>query len=192
MQDIMIDLETLATTPDAAILTIGAVRFDPFGYEEDDSKMESFYVRVDLDSCNELGLFVDDNTIEWWASQSAEAQEEAFSPVDRVSISDAFQQLYKFAWGANRFWANGAGFDIPICDTVYRRLERSAPWKFWQVRDVRTAFDLGINPKLPKVTAHNALVDAYHQAVGIQNVYRVLASSTKSDGSYLAPFSKQQ
>ena len=30
-RDIMVDLETLATTPDAVIITIGAVRFDPFG-----------------------------------------------------------------------------------------------------------------------------------------------------------------
>ena len=29
--DIMIDLETLNTTPDSTILTIGAVKFDPFG-----------------------------------------------------------------------------------------------------------------------------------------------------------------
>ena len=29
--DVMIDLETLDTTPTATILTIGAVKFDPFG-----------------------------------------------------------------------------------------------------------------------------------------------------------------
>ena len=53
--DIMIDLETLATSTDAAILTIGAVKFDPFGKELSEPQMESFYVRVDLDSCDEIG-----------------------------------------------------------------------------------------------------------------------------------------
>ena len=70
MADIMIDLETLATSPDAAILTIGAVKFDPFGREKDDPKMDSFYVKVDLDSCDELGLVANDDTIAWWATQN--------------------------------------------------------------------------------------------------------------------------
>ena len=72
--DIMIDLETLATSPDAAILTIGAVRFDPFGRELTDPEMDSFYVRVDLDSCDEIGLVTNDDTIAWWANQSDEAK----------------------------------------------------------------------------------------------------------------------
>ena len=46
--DIMIDLETLATSPDAAILTIGAVKFDPFGDELTDPKCVKFYCRVDI------------------------------------------------------------------------------------------------------------------------------------------------
>ena len=37
--DIMIDLETLATTPNAAVLTIGAVRFDPFGDDMKEPKI---------------------------------------------------------------------------------------------------------------------------------------------------------
>ena len=32
---LMIDIETLATTPDAAILTVGAVKFNPFGDDRD-------------------------------------------------------------------------------------------------------------------------------------------------------------
>lgn len=55
---IMIDSETLATSPNAAILTIGAVKFDPLGDELYVPEMESFYVKVDLDSCHELGLEV--------------------------------------------------------------------------------------------------------------------------------------
>jgi hypothetical protein len=63
----MIDLETLATSTDAAILTIGAVKFDPFGKDIQEPQMESFYVRVDLDSCHDIGLKVNDDTIAWWA-----------------------------------------------------------------------------------------------------------------------------
>jgi len=190
--DIMIDLETLATSTDAAILTIGAVKFDPFGRELKEPDMDSFYCRVDLDSCHELGLAVNDDTIAWWANQSKEAKEEAFGEDNRIHIKDAFEQLYKFCWGAKRVWSNGAAFDVPICETVYKRIGKAIPWSFWQVRDVRTAFDLGINPIRPPVTAHHALEDAWNQAVGIQNVYNVLRTSTTADGNYIAPFANQR
>ncbi len=190
--DVMIDLETLATSTDAAVLTIGAVKFDPFGKDIEEPDMDSFYVKVDIDSCDELNLAVNDDTIAWWANQSKEAQAEAFEGTDRIHIRDAFEQLYKFCWGAKRVWSNGAAFDIPICETVYKRLNKAVPWSFWQVRDVRTAFDLGINPQRPPVLAHHALQDAWNQAVGIQNVYTILRSSTTRDGKYIAPFSNER
>jgi hypothetical protein len=190
--DIMIDLETLNTTPDSAILTIGAVKFDPFGSELKEPDMDSFYVKVDLDSCDRIGLTTNDDTIAWWANQSKEAQEAAFDPEGRIDIEDAFAQLYKFCWGAKRVWANGSCFDIIICEHVYRKVGRAIPWKFWEVRDVRTAFDLGINPHRPPVTAHHALEDAWNQAVGIQNVYNTLRTSTTSGGTYIAPFANQR
>ena len=190
--DVMIDLETLATSTDACVLTIGAVRFDPYGKDVDEPAMDSFYVKVDIDSCNELGLAVNDDTIAWWAQQDKQAQAEAFEGNDRIHIRDAFDQLYKFCWGAKRVWSNGAAFDIPICETVYKKLNKAIPWSFWQVRDVRTAFDLGIDPKRPPVLAHHALQDAWNQAVGIQNVYTILRSSTTSEGKYIAPFANQR
>jgi hypothetical protein len=190
--DIMIDLETLNTTPDASILTIGAVKFDPFGRELQEPKMDSFYVKVDLDSCDRIGLTTSDDTIAWWASQSKEAQDAAFTPDGRIDIEDAFAQLYKFCWGAKRVWSNGSVFDIVICEHVFRKINRAVPWKFWEIRDVRTAFDIGINPQRPPITAHHALEDAWNQAVGIQNVYNTLRTSTTYEGKMLQPFSNQR
>lgn len=190
LTDIMIDLETLATSPDAAILTIGAVKFDPFGKDLQEPGMESLYIRVDIDSCDEIGLATSDDTIAWWAQQDQAAQDEAFNPDGRVHIRDAFNQLYKFCWGAQRVWSNGSGFDIVICETIFKKLEKAVPWQFWQTRDCRTAFDLGINPHRPPVLKHHALEDAWNQAVGIQNVYNTLRSSTTVDGSYIVPFAK--
>ena len=190
--DIMIDLETLATSTDAVILSIGAVKFDPFGKDIEEPAMDSFYVKVDVDSCNELGLVASDDTIAWWAQQSKEAQAEAFEGDDRIHIREAMDRLYKFCWGAKRVWSNGAAFDIPICETAYKRLNKSIPWSFWQVRDVRTAFDLGINPNRPEILAHHALQDAWGQAVGIQNVYNTLRSSTTYDGKMLSPFARER
>lgn len=190
--DVMIDMETLATSTDAAILTIGAVKFDPFGKDVEEPDMESLYLRVDQDSCDELGLVVNDATVEWWSKQDPAAQEEAFSEEGRIHIADAFQQLYKFCWGAQRVWSNGSVFDIMICEHVYGKLQKAVPWQFWQIRDCRTVYDLGINPKRPPVLKHHALEDAWNQAVGVQNVYNALRSATLFDGSKPTPFAKER
>jgi len=185
--DIMIDLETLATSPDAAILTIGAVKFDPFGDDIAHPDSEKFYVKVDLDSCDKIGLVTHEDTIKWWAQQSKEAQDEAFSTDNRIDIVDAMNQLYKFCWGAKRVWSHGAGFDVIICEHIYRKIQKSCPWNFWQVRDTRTLFDIGIDPKRPPVLKHHALEDAWNQAVGVQNVFKRLRTASSMDGELFRP-----
>jgi len=192
LSDIMIDLETLATSPNAAVLTIGAVKFDPFNNDIDNSTCEKLYIRVDLDSCDELGLEVNDDTIAWWAQQSKEAQEEAFSPEGRIRIREAFNQLYKFCWGAKRVWSHGASFDTVICENIFRKLNKACPWKFWEVRCTRTLFDIGIDPQRPPVLKHHALEDAWNQTVGVQNVFQRLRSSTQFNGKLISPFANQK
>jgi len=190
--DIMIDLETLATSPDAAILTIGAVKFDPFGDDISEPDCEKFYVKVDLDSCDRIGLITNDATIAWWSNQSKEAQEEAFSPDGRIDIVDAMNQLYKFCWSAKRVWSHGAGFDIIICEHVYRKIQKAVPWNFWQVRDTRTLFDIGIDPKRPPVLKHHALEDAWNQAVGVQNIFKRLRTASSMDGELFRPLASSK
>jgi hypothetical protein len=166
---LMVDLETLATSPDAAILTLGAVLFDPYSPRV----FDKMYVRVTLESCTDLGMKVDDKTVEWWAAQSASAQEEAFGEgPDRVSIQEAIEKFHKFAWNCDAFWSHGSIFDINILDTYYRALNKAPPWNFWQIRDTRTLFDLGYDPEMPKTTAHKALDDANAQAIAVQTVMR--------------------
>ena len=190
--DIMIDLETLDVLPTATILTIGAVKFDPFGDDVNEPDCDKFYVKVDVDSCDSLGCTVSQATLDWWANQSQEAQNEAFDPAGRISIIEALNQLYKFCWGAKRVWSHGAGFDVIILEHLFRKIGKSIPWQFWEVRDTRTLFDLGINPNRPPVLKHHALEDAWNQAVGVQNVYKVLRSSTKYDGGLIQPFANQR
>ena len=192
LSDVMIDLETLATSPNASVLTIGAVKFDPFGDDLNDPTCKKFYVRIDVDSCDELNLDVNDDTIAWWANQSKEAQEEAFNPEGRVHIREAFDQLYKFCWGAKRVWSHGASFDTVICENIFRKLNKAVPWKFWEVRCTRTLFDLGVNPERPPVLKHHALEDAWNQAVGVQHVFQKLRGSTQFNGNLITPFSNQR
>jgi hypothetical protein len=193
LSDIMIDLETLATSPNASVLTIGAIRFDPFNNDIDSPTCEKLYLKVDLDSCDELGLEVNDDTIAWWGQQSKEAQDEAFSAEGRIHIREAFDKLYKFCWGAKRVWSHGASFDTVICENIFRKLNKACPWSFWQVRCTRTLFDIGIDPKRPPVLKHHALEDAWNQAVGVQNVFKALRTASSGlNGKLFMPLANQR
>ena len=190
--DVMIDLETLDVLPSATILTIGAIKFDPFGDDVREKTCEKFYVKVDIDSCDRLGLTTSQDTIQWWSQQSEAAQNEAFSTKDRIPIHEAINKLYKFCWGAKRVWSHGAGFDIIILEHVFAKLNKKVPWSFWEVRDTRTLFDIGVDPDRPPVLAHHALEDAWNQAVGVQNVLRTLRTSTRLNGEMIRPYANQR
>ena len=166
----MVDLETLATSPDAVILTIGAVTFDPAS----NKIFDKLYYRVDVESCDRLGMTVNDDTVEWWSKQAADVQTEAFAEDNRVPIEEVIEKFHKFAWNCDAFWSHGATFDLVILDCYYRKLNKVPPWNFWQIRDTRTLFDLGYDPEMPKEGLHNALEDASRQAVGVQTIYRKL------------------
>lgn len=167
---LMVDLETMAVTPRAVVLSLGAVHFDPhsewFG--------ESIYFRINIDDQDLLGREIDPGTLDWWARQDPEIMNEAFREDGRLSLSNAIDQFHKFAWGCNAFWSHGATFDLVILEDLYRQLNRSVPWQYWQLRDTRTVFDLGVDPEMPKENKHDALQDAIRQAIGVQNVYAKL------------------
>ena len=70
--EIMLDLETMGTGPDAAIIAIAAVEFD----RETGKLGREFYEVVDLASAMAAGSTVEASTILWWMQQSDEARGE--------------------------------------------------------------------------------------------------------------------
>lgn len=166
----MIDMETLAVSPRAVVLSLGAVHFDPHG----SGHTEELYFKVDIDSQDRFKREIDPNTLEWWSKQDPEIMEAAFGEKDRISIEDAMNKFHKFAWGCDAFWSHGATFDLMIIQDIYSQLGKPLPWNYWQLRDTRTLFDLGVDPAMPQGSKHDALQDAIRQAIGVQNVYRQL------------------
>jgi hypothetical protein len=167
---LMVDLETMAVSPNAVILTLGAVHFNPYGTGYSDK----IYFRINIDDQDALNREVDPSTLDWWSKQDPTIMEEAFSSDNRLPLVDAIDQFHKFAWGCSAFWAHGSCFDIVILENIYRQLGKPVPWNYWQIRDTRTLFDLGFDPDMPKGGKHDALEDAIRQAVGVQNMYRKL------------------
>ena len=60
---VVLDLETLSTRSNAAIVSIGAVAIENL------EVVDEFYVNVDPSTCKEAGLHIDPLTVEWWAEQ---------------------------------------------------------------------------------------------------------------------------
>ena len=110
MQHIMYDLETLATTSDAVIMSIGAVKFDLDSDKIDDA---GFYASVSVESNLDLGRRISEDTLLWWLKQPHDAQQVFHESKQTLAVA-----LVDFSdWlgdDAAFMWSNGADFDLPM------------------------------------------------------------------------------
>ena len=161
----MLDLETMSTKPNAAILSIGAVEFDL----REKILRNEFYTRVSLESNMKMKRSIDANTVMWWMTQDDEARLELCKPAPRlVNVLVAFMDFLKNAGLVDRcfcVWGNGADFDNVILASAYSDCNYEVPWYYGNNRCFRTVKALYpyINYEKPLV-AHNALEDAKAQA----------------------------
>ena len=163
----MVDIETLATAPDACILTIAAQQFDPFDIVPYDN-LRSYYCKIDTQS--QADRSIEDGTVEWWSKQADAVREEAFGEEDRIPLDQALDELGRLIWQSEFLWANGPTFDMTILEHAYKSYSKSLPWKYYRVRDARTVF--GLYPDLPKPpVSHHALEDCRRQIELLQTAF---------------------
>jgi hypothetical protein len=156
MADIMIDIEGLATGPDATILTIAAQTFDPLG---SGYYPRQYYARITTES--QENRRIEQGTLDWWATQK-EAQAEAFSEDGRIPLDQALKELHKLTWQCNRVWMNGPTYDANILEHAYKSYGMGLPWQYYKIRDTRTVFSLWPDLQKP-ATSHHALEDCRRQ-----------------------------
>ncbi|MGI0134541.1 MAG: 3'-5' exonuclease [Candidatus Micrarchaeaceae archaeon] len=171
---VMIDMETMSTEPDAALLSLGGVLFDPHG----ESVKDTFYGNVELQSCLDAGLRANAGTFYWWLTRSEFARTAVLG--DRVPLCRALSDFTDWfrKSGASRIWSHGATFDIVVLERAYRALHLGPPYDFRDARDTRTLYDLaGLQYSKSEDTAHEALADAIRQAAFVQSAYRTLLHS---------------
>lgn len=166
-----IDLETLDVIPSATVLSLGAVKFDPFSDSEPHSEL---YLKISIDDQDLLNRTTSDSTIAWWSRQDPKIMEETFDQTNAVTVEEALRQLNKWVVGVDELWGQGYGFDMTMLEDLYRSIEKPVPWNFWQVSDSRT-----ITKRMPRdprkdmqTDLHNALADAYYQAKSIQIIFK--------------------
>lgn len=161
MKHVMLDLETLGTVPNSVVISIGAVEF-----ELDGRAGKSFQANIAAASCREIGLIEDPATHQWWAKQSKEAQDRVTTDPRPVGeVASRFGSWFS-SRGAEFVWGNGATFDVVLWECVCRKLGIAPPWKFWNVRDMRTVihlFDLDVRTMNRVGVHHDALDDAKFQ-----------------------------
>lgn len=182
---VMLDIETMGDCNDAAILSIGAVKFNRTDI------LEEFHVGVDLVSCMNHGLKTTPSTIMWWLHPDrAAAREQLLSleTIDLVSALTGFTEWYENVPTPNGdvpfpgegvhihgaelpIWGNGSTFDNVILRSAYATARMQYPAKFWNDQCYRT-----MKYRYPDIemiregTHHDALDDARSQAKHLQRI----------------------
>ncbi|HCU0795783.1 TPA: 3'-5' exoribonuclease [Citrobacter braakii] len=183
---LMVDMETMGNSPDAPIVSIGAVFFEP----STGNTGAEFYQVVSLESSMSFGMKPDASTIQWWLKQSSEARS-AILVDEAMGLREVLELLADFiaenaANGSHtvQLWGNGCSFDNVILRRAYALTDTPFAVPFWNDRDVRTMVELGksvgINPRydIPfEGDMHNALSDARHQVKYVSAIWQRLTAN---------------
>jgi hypothetical protein len=171
-QAVMLDIETLGVKPESVILTIGAVKFDPF---QPGSMGQGLYIKPNVDEQIAHGRFLDEDTLRWWGTQPEAIREEALDEDNRISIAETMAQLNKFLVAVDEIWCQGPSFDMVILENLYREYQTPPNWRYFQIRDSRTLFQVHGDPRDRNAAGlHNALEDCISQAQGVQKIFKQL------------------
>ena len=182
----MVDIETMGTSPDAAIITIGACVFDPYGKDTENTILDAqkFTTVISFQDNQKQGRAFDANTIAWWLQQSPEAQaglQTGHITNLRKALTEYNQFFTSQTGRVSRIWAKSPDFDIVILRNALKSQNMLEQHKFWETRCVRTiteaAYPNGDQPTIGVGVAHNALDDAVRQALMVQHCNNIIAGN---------------
>lgn len=176
MNNLMVGIETLSSREDAAILSLGAVFFNT----KLGSTHEAFHAVI-KPSSKYFG-HIDPDTVIWWMKQSDDARGALFENTKASELRVALANFSEFTFRNNgaeplKVWSKSPNFDLTIVRNAMKRTNQTAPWEYWNERDVRTCLDLGnlmgvdIKKRPDEDTEHSAIGDAIYQAKQVIDVY---------------------
>ena len=169
--NVILDLETLGTDEDAAIIQIGMCipnfdrKYVPTGCARE---ME---VTIAYEDCLAATAFTkSDSTMQWWESQDSETRKIVFSGQDSyVAALDQVEQFLKNVQSGGAevaMWGNGSDFDNRLLAYTMSALGYKTPWKYYNNRCLRTLkamFPCSVEED-PSERKHTALGDARYEA----------------------------
>jgi len=149
MRHVSLDLETWGTNPDAAIISIGAVIFDPNGDPATFRDWNKFHVAIDPATTKQFNRQFDTGTLMWWMHADRRESLDQWLAMPKVSLDEALEGFR--SWVLDRgdgapqmandqvvVWGNGSTFDNVLMRESYRAMGSYAPWSFRNDRDLRT------------------------------------------------------
>lgn len=175
---IVIDIETLGIKNDAAILEIGLVVVEPNPDTKLLEKTWSWHGSIDLNGQHAKGVGnIEIDTLKWWISKGDILK----SIYQRTADNDVYTFEYAFDCISSivkqfrdkynnkiYFWSRGTDFDFRILASHINAMCDNAelPWKYWEVRDIRTITNPLFLPNCPASysNSHRALDDALNEA----------------------------
>lgn len=172
-----IDMETLSTEHNAALLSIGAVIHD-FSTGQ---QVDTFYANITPESSIAAGLDVSESTKAWWAKQGQAAQD--VLSVDQRPLRDVLVDFAKWLAGHGVQYAigNGPRADNQWLESACKAVGMQSPIKYWGDLDMRTLTFIGTHilgldhwHNTFKGVKHNALHDAINEAEFCNAVFQKL------------------
>jgi hypothetical protein len=134
LKHLMLDIETMSSAPDAAVIAIGARLFTHEGLSK------GFEVFIDTNAASHIGS-VSDETMQWWSKQ--DVREQVFNgtchPADAFFRFTEFVRLHK----PDTIWANSPSFDVVIMRHLAKQVGLTFPFHYRDERDCRTLYWMG-------------------------------------------------
>jgi DNA polymerase III epsilon subunit-like protein len=182
MRHAMVDIETLSSAPDAAVVGIGLVVFT-------NTKIVDWWEGY-IDPNEAIGTR-SDTTKEWWSQQHKIVHDTVFGGIELPET---------IAWQMSQFieetkphtiWAGPVTFDVPILRNLFRQVNIKFPFHYRAERDCRTLMKLakeygmkydGVLERTEerlgtRFFKHNPLHDAMFQTIATQKALNYLNPS---------------
>lgn len=179
----MFDLETLATEPNAVILSIGAVEFDL----ETGKTGREFFWKIDIRDSVKNGFIIDPDTLLWWLDQDIEVFKQSIKPDGGTqTLEEVIKDMinvFKYTLDPDiQVWGNSNRFDLGIIIPYIKLFSDKPIWKYSKERDVRTLVSLNPDIKGEVVAKakeegkdlHNPIVDCKVQIEYCHKIYKSL------------------
>lgn len=135
MIDLMIDIETLGTSPDAIVIGIAAVLFN----SETGEIIQRRFWMPNQRLQEEAGRTMDKSTLIWWGEQIGKTSNPMKdrllhmvqgSDANKEMASDILDDLIQIAAGCDGyFWCKGVGFDFPILKSYFKSFGLESPFE---------------------------------------------------------------
>lgn len=165
-----LDIETLDTTPTSIVIQIAAAAYT---YTEKGSgkTLPALDLRLNTPSQIQRGRTISTDTMKFWFGDcDNKAVLGAILVNQDVPVEIALRTLcdYIKQHGVEEIWSQGPTFDIGILENLMAQFGIEVPWKFYQVRDLRTVQNfVGMDAKAKAIKAsgvtHNASDDVRTQ-----------------------------